>query len=137
MADDFAPGAVIVVAHPFVKEEFSGYDEDGPYKRMSWRPGIKTEFVGPESTGTFANGVGAQIVTIISTHKPGKYPNRVFFTRSWRDPDGHQFGKTKLRMTTAGALRSICNGYRHEYDIVEPCHCCAGQPHQSHKGNAE
>lgn len=121
MSEEFIIGAVIVIVHPFVKEKYSGLDEDGPYERMSWRPGIRTEFVGPETTDTLADGVGAQIITIISNHKPGKYPARVFFTRSWRDPDGHQFGKTKLRMTTAGALRSICNGYRHEYHLPNIC----------------
>jgi hypothetical protein len=126
MAEEFEIGAEFEIAHPFVKEEYHGFDEDGPYKRMSWRPGITSEATGPETASTYANGVGAQIITIVSTHKPGKYPARVFFTRRWRDPDGHQFGKTKLRMTTSGALRSICRGYRHEYEMVEPCSCCAG-----------
>jgi hypothetical protein len=117
---DFTPGAFIEVAHPFVLEEYSGFDEDGPLKRMSWRPGVRFEMIGPEDSGSFADGIGKQVLTIISTHKPGRYPERVFYTRQWVSPDGHQFGKTKLRIITAAAFRTIIKGYRHRYEMP-PC----------------
>ncbi len=118
--EPLTPGAFIEVAHPFVREEYNGLDEDGPFTRMSWKPGVRFELVAPDDGAAFADGIGKQVLTIVSVHKPGKYPERVFYTRRWESPDGHQFGKTKLRVTTTGAFRTLIRGYRHEFEMAPP-----------------
>ena len=65
-----------------------------------------------------ADAVGTQILTVVSVHKPGKFPARVFYTRRWRDPDGVEFGKTHLRVTVMQSFRTIVRGYRHDYRMA-------------------
>lgn len=120
MHDPIIPGAEIEVAHPFIRDTYNGYDSDGPFEQKTWRPGVRHEHLPPEGdTEAFADGIGTQIITIISTHKPGRFPERVFFTRKWRDPSGHEFGKTKLHSKTAQAFRRLIRGYRHEYILTD------------------
>ena len=120
MSDPIVIGAVIEVAHPFILEEYNGLDVDGPFTTKSWRPGVRMEQTGPEDFDPFADGVGTQIVTVVSKHKPGKWPERVFYTRRWRAPNGSEFGKTKMRITTVQAFRTLIKGYRHHYQMAEP-----------------
>lgn len=110
---------IVEVRYPFVKEEFYGQENGEPFTKMSWRPGTRAEFVAPDDTEDFADGIGLQILTVISRHKPGKFPERIFFTRKWRDPDGHEFGKGKLHIMTAQAFKRRCNGFMHEYKMAE------------------
>lgn len=118
MSTDFKAGAEIEVAHPFVREKYHGMSEDGPFETMTWRPGVRNEFVPPDTGEMVADGIGTQIMTVVSVHKPGKFPSRVFFTRRWRSPDGREFGKPKLCVTTTAAFRTRTNGYRHEFRVV-------------------
>jgi len=120
MTDEFVPGAEIEVAHPFIRDEYHWYEEDGPCKRMTWRPGTRVEPVYPDSAEEVADAIGTQIITIVSVHKPGRFPARVFFTRRWRDPDGHEFGKTKCHIKTAQALRARCRGFGYEFRVAAP-----------------
>ena len=46
---------------------------------------------------------------------PGKFSSRVFYVRRWRDPDGKEFGKPRLRVTTTAAFAKLTKGYRHPY----------------------
>lgn len=111
-------GAVFHVAYPFYRTKVSLLDEDGPYETMSWRPGIYYEQTSPYGDGqAFADGLGKQVLTVITKHKPGKYPERVFFTQSWIDPNGKSFGKTKLRMTTLAVFRRRVRGFGIEYEM--------------------
>ena len=111
----FASGKEICVPHPFVREKVSLFDEDGPHEALSWRPGIRWEMTSQDGGDAFADAVGEQLLTVVSRHKPGKFPERIFYTRRWRDPDGKVFGKTKCRVTTVGAFKSLVRGYRHEF----------------------
>lgn len=120
MADPIVPGAEIEVAHPFVREDFESMDSDGPFTTKTWRPGIRYEHLPPDSGEAVADGIGTQIITVVSVHKPGRFPTRVFFTRRWRAPDGHEFGKAKLCTTTSQHFRIRCRGYRHEFRLLEP-----------------
>lgn len=122
MSDEFNPGAEIEIAHPFSREEYHGFDEDGPFKRMSWRPGTRIEPIYPDDAEEVADGIGTQIFTIISIHKPGRFPARVFFTRRWRDPQGNEFGKSKCHIKTVSALRTRCRGYSVPFRLIEPHH---------------
>lgn len=106
--------------YPFVREmvpDFGGTEAGGEV--MSWRPGTRSEFVYPDDAEAVADGVGSIVLTEVSRHKPGRYPERVFYVRAWIDPDGRRFGKAALRMTTATAYARLCKGYRHEFEMSE------------------
>jgi hypothetical protein len=110
-------GDVFTVAYPFVRRAYNGIDFEGAYEAQSWRPGIEYREVdaydigdGPASA-PFADGEGAAIFTVVDTHKPGRFPTRVFFTRKFRAPDGHTFGKPGLHIVTLEKFRRLVRGY--------------------------
>ena len=119
-------GKTFNVKCPFVRSIYSGRDIDGPFSVLSWKPGIEWEPVGPDSSIPIAHGEGSGIYHIVDVHAlPRPYPARVFYKRSWVDPDGQAFGKGALRITTVGAFRRRINGFRwpgfddQEYELVE------------------
>lgn len=116
--DDLKPGEVFDIPYPFVREPTDVYTiEDGWSKELSWRPGLLTKSLGSDGSYAYAHDMGAQILTVVSTHKPGKYQTRVFYLRSWRDPEGKEFGKPRLRVTAVAAFRRLLKGYRHEFEL--------------------
>lgn len=110
---------VIEVPYPFVRETVSLPDDDeegtGSVEVETWRPGTRQEHVGMGDVESYADGIGSMQLTVVSEHKPGRFPTRIFFTRRWVDPDGKQFGKPKLRMTTKAAFQRLAAGYRHHF----------------------
>lgn len=108
-----------IVQYPFVREAYEPPDPDD-FTVDSWRPGVRFEQYGDGSDESYADALGKMRLRVIAVVKPGKYPERVFFTRQWEDPDGKQFGKAKLRMTTTQNFRVLLRGYRHEYEMVTP-----------------
>lgn len=122
-----AIGETFECVYPFVRDTFERVDaceESVDFVTTdTWKPGTRNELVGNESdTESCADGMGRMVLTVVSTHKPGRYPMRVFYTRSWVTPDGKAFGKTKCRMSTVGAFRSLAGGYRHPFVLLE-CQC--------------
>lgn len=118
------PGAFYEGRYPFVRSTYTAYDGDGPAEVPCWKPGVRIEYYCPDDTEMVADAEGAIILTVVSVHKPGKFPTRVFFTRRWRDPKGHEFGKGALRCATVAHFHTLARGYRHEYRIV-PMDCPA------------
>lgn len=118
---EFTIGQVIEVAHPFVRGTYEAHeaDEDGysSYEKSTWVPGVRMKPVYPDDCESVADAMGAQILTIISIHKPGRFPERIFYTRRWRDPNGREFGKSNLRFKTTQAFRWLARGYRHEFRL--------------------
>lgn len=117
MSDHPAPGTVFECAYPFVRKPYGAgpYDEDeAPVIELTWTPGVRFIPWGPEDTEAVHDGIGARIATVVSVHKPGRYPSRVFYTVQWRDPDGRTFGKPKLRMAALEKFRRQARGYAHE-----------------------
>ncbi len=119
--DALIEGEAFHVKYPFIKGWFEPLESDGDGVGKNvlkgWRPGIDAT---PDEGGTlFAHGEGHMVLTVVSTHKPGKYPERVFYVRQWTDPDGKTFGKRGLRMTTVYAFRNLLNGYRYSYELQE------------------
>jgi hypothetical protein len=110
----------IKVIYPFVREAYQAFGPNGYEDLETWRPGVRFEHVGSEDLGSVADGVGHVVYTEISRHKPGKYPTRVFFTRSWIDPDGNAFGNSCLRIVTLQKFNRLIAGYRYRYGIGEP-----------------
>lgn len=115
------------VPYPFCWEKFTAYPvKYGPgVETDTWRPG--TQMVdggeygryGEQELSAVSHGMGFMLAEVISIHKPGRFPERVFFTRTWETPDGKQFGKQKLRITTTAAFRRLIKGYRYEFELVE------------------
>lgn len=118
----FVDGDEFEVRYPFVLEKVSLFDGEGFAEVDSWRPGTRGEMVGNEDAEMVADGIGTQVLRVISIHKPGKYPERIFFTQSWRDPHGRSFGKTKLRMLPTSTFRSRLRGFAHEFRLIEAAH---------------
>jgi hypothetical protein len=120
VADD-----VFEFAYPFVRDTYTEHhaDEDGyvEAKVPTWKPGVRMEMIPPDDCQGVADGVGAQILTVVDVFKPGKFPTRVFFTRKWRDPDGKEFGKGGCRVLGICGWRNLLNGYRHEYYLNGKC----------------
>jgi hypothetical protein len=111
-------GDVFRVTYPFVLKEISLWDDEGLNKFKSWVPGIDYELVYPDESKPIAHGEGYMILEVISTHKPGKYPERVFFTRKYSDPDGKIFGKGNLHICSLQKFKRIASSYQFEYEIM-------------------
>ncbi len=114
-----------VVPYPFIRCVADGGEGDGEdYRRiefLSWRPGIQYRcigYYGDDSEG-YANAMGKMHLTLVSTHKPGRYPERAFYTREWESPDGHLFGKPGLHIATSEKFLRLCKGYQHDF-VVDP-----------------
>jgi len=115
-----------VAGYPFVRYVANLADDEGcEYQTEGWRPGCTLET--DENAGSYfpekhyvADGVGSMVLDVVATFKPGRFPERVFYTRRWIDPDGREFGKpSKLRVTTAAHFRSLLKGYRHPFEVSE------------------
>lgn len=116
--NEFKIGAIIEVAHPFVRDKYQDYDEDGPFERMTWRPGTRAEPVYPDGAEEVADAIGTQIITIVGLYKPKGFPTRIFFTRRWRDPNGYEFGNTKCQIKTSQAFRRRCSGFGYPFRVI-------------------
>lgn len=114
---------IIEVKFPFIRDTFEEYDVDdgGTHTVHNWRPGVESQPMPPygEYSDYFADGVGLMTLEVIGRHKPGKYPERVFYVRQWIDPDGNRFGKTNLRITSAANFTRLCKGYAHHFKMRE------------------
>lgn len=112
-------GHTYEVPYPFIRDTVSLPDDEGSATVESWVPGVKYEYRPDRSDANsmFASAMGAMLLTPVSTHKPGTYPERVFYTRRWRSPDGRKFGKTQLLVTTVTAFRTLLRGYRYPFDL--------------------
>lgn len=114
-------GECFEVPYPFVRDTYVSHqdDEEGPssIEVPTWKPGVRFEDEGYGDVEAYADAMGAQLLTVVSVHKPGRFPTRVFYTRQWRDPDGAVWGKGKLRMTTLPAFTTLRGGYRHRYEL--------------------
>ncbi|MFZ5621139.1 MAG: hypothetical protein ACOY5W_08980 [Pseudomonadota bacterium] len=115
MEQQITVGETYSVRYPFVREKVELFGEDGPYETMSWRPGAEWEQEDEyRDAVACADAFGEMLLTVVSLHKPGRFPTRAFYTRQWKDPDGRVFGKGGLRISTAEKFRRISKGYRHE-----------------------
>lgn len=112
------PGDVFVVKYPFVRCDVELWDGELSYTKKSWRPGCEFDYDYSGGSSAYADGVGEMHLTVVSTHKPGKYPERIFYTRKFKDPDGAFFGKTKLHIATVEKFRRISASYREEYALA-------------------
>ena len=118
MSARYQPGQIFTVEnYPFVRCVAQIFDFDGIYEREGWRPGCERS--GEYYVGYTADGLGKMVLEVVSAHRPGKYKERVFYLRRWIDPDGREFGATKLRVKTEAAFTKLLRGYRYEFDLTE------------------
>lgn len=111
-------GAQFSAPYPFVRDTYTRFDHDGPSETGTWRPGVRPEPASPEDDENVADAIGRITLTVVSTHKPGRFPMRVFFTRQWESPEGKTFGKPKLHIATVEKFRRLAAGYRHEFRLA-------------------
>ena len=114
MTEALKANQVFKVPYPFVWQVEGDIDA---FKLESWRPGVRFEPIGPEDSAAFADAMGFQILTVVSIHKPGKYPERVFYTRRWIDPDSEEFGNDALRVKSKVAFMKLTKGYRYDFTL--------------------
>lgn len=122
---EFVCGSEHRAPFPFVRTTWEAPPEDPcemdaePNIQPTWKPGVEHDNIDQYSTVTYADGVGEVIYAVIAVFKPGSYPTRIFYLRSWIDPYGRRFGSTKLRVTTQQHFRRLIKGYRHDYEMAE------------------
>jgi len=114
----FEAGQAIEFPYPFIRVEVDLFDGEGMSKQPSWQPGIRYVQHGYDDALAVADGIGKQCINIISIHKPGQYPERVFYTRRWYTPDGKIFGKRQLRIKATPAFRRLVSGYEYPYELA-------------------
>lgn len=102
------------VEYPFCRDKANVADEEGYSEIDTWRPGTRQM----EDGWTEADAMGEMVLSVVSLHRPGKFPMRVFFTRQWKDPDGKIFGRSKLHITAQSAFSRLLSGYRHEFTLA-------------------
>ena len=122
-------GEIFKIEHPFVLEDYTEWDMEGSHTYKTWCPGIRYVQYGPEGEAdAIADGIGEQEITIVSIHKPGRYPERVFYTRKWIDPSGKAFGSSKLRIATTQKVSNILKGYKYGYYVLTDDEFAANYP---------
>lgn len=124
--NDLAAGDVFRVPYPFIRDTYTAFENDGEghygsSEQATWKPGtrIETVYIAPDDCDAvyMADGVGEIILTIISVHKPGRFPTRVFYTRQWRSPDGKEFGKRGCRCAVSEKFRRLARGYLYPFKV--------------------
>ena len=104
-------GQVVKFEYPFIHSTWTSYDEDGSAELPCWKPGVRNELIYPDACEVVADGKGFQVLTIISIHKPGKFPTRIFYTRKWINPDGVEFGTNKLHIKSISFFNKLIKGF--------------------------
>ena len=121
MRTKFKAGDKFEVRYPFVRTTAYVPGEDGEIEMDGWRPGCEAQDGGRGEMPMIewfahAHAHGQMLLEVVSTHKPGKFLDRIFYVRHWRDPDGKEFGKNNLRVATASSFGRLLKGYRHDYE---------------------
>ncbi|MCP5080007.1 MAG: hypothetical protein GY951_18425 [Psychromonas sp.] len=109
---------VYSVEYPFYMGDHSRYIDGEFVPDEVWIPGCKVVDCPPDDAELIADAMGEMILTIVDIYKPGRYPERVFYTRKWVDPDGGKFGAGKLHITTTPTFKKRTLGYYHEYKLA-------------------
>ncbi len=112
-------GQHIRVKFPF----YTGAQEEGDVTSECcsddvWIPGCKSEPTASGDHEFVAEGIGEMILKVVDMHRPGRYQERVFYTRRWVDPDGNEFNAGKLHVTTIGTFKRRAAGYYHAYRVL-------------------
>lgn len=105
----------IRVRFPFVKVLTR---VDNGVETYRWKPGSRFSQNGYDCE-TVADGEGEMVLREVSRHRPDKrYAQRVFYTRHWVYPCGHET-KPRLLMISAPAFARRAAGYAHSYELTD------------------
>ena len=116
---NIAVGQTINVKFPFHLKVWAKHDVGGEvYPEETWVPGCRDEIKYPDDSERVADGMGEMILDVVDIHKPGRYPERVFYTRKWIDPDGNEFSSGRLQITTIPTLKKRAAGYYYPYRVL-------------------
>jgi hypothetical protein len=113
----YKAGDVFEVDYPFWKNEDPDSNEfDGIYRTGDWEVGCFYE-KGDYEVGLLDSYLydtfGKMVLKVEGTHTiPGR-AERIFYTKTWIDPDGKEFGKDTLRVTSRGAFTRLLKGRRY------------------------
>lgn len=91
-----------VIACPFYLPDGHITNGDGVSSPLGWVPGFNPDL---DSDAQVYNGVGKKIITVVSTHKPGRYPKRIFYRVQWEMPEGYVFGKNRVKVMSEGNFK--------------------------------
>ena len=109
---------VYEVPYPFKLESVTLCDEDGVRTFEDEVPGVHFYQTDIDENMAVAENMGLMLLTVVSIHKPSKYPERVFYTRKWKKPNGDIFGKNGLKITTKSNFTRMLKGYRHPFSMM-------------------
>lgn len=117
MAAPFNPGDVFRAPYPFIRNTHQYLGDEGSFDQEVWRPGAEFESDGSGDVNALADGVGEVIYTVVSIYTPPKFPTRVFYTRSWVDPNGNTFGKRGLQIAVMSKFKRLARGYLYAFGL--------------------
>ena len=118
-------GKTYEVRYPFKLEEvgvYNDYEVFGDFcgttvTKQEWRQGARRKCRYPDDDYLFADGEGTMLLHVVGTCKlPGKYMERVFYTRKWICPDGSEVGRSDLRVSTLNHFIARASGFYYDYE---------------------
>lgn len=101
-------GQIHEVRTPFIVEDREIPSDDGLLTIKSWRPGVENDQIDDWETRTWCHGYGAEIRRIVAV-VDADGSRRILYRRTFRRPDGGEFGKAKVRMTTPSGFTAWLN----------------------------
>lgn len=109
----YAVGQVHERWTPFILEDRDIPDpsEDGfgMIKVKSWRPGVRDQHTATDAVWVW-DGDGVELRRIVAVVNIDGGGVRILYRRSFRKPDGKEFGKPNVRMTTPSAFTAWSRG---------------------------
>jgi len=94
--DGWAPGCRVETG-----EEYAGH----AFGEATWR-----------KTHTYmADAWGQMVIREVQRVSITGFEDRIFYVRTWRDPDGVEFGKKGLKCKGARAFARMLKGWRHPF----------------------
>lgn len=110
----YAVGQVHERWTPFIVEDREIPDPSpdgfGTIKVKSWRPGVRDEQTAPDDFEAVWDGEGVEMRRVVAVVAIDGGGVRVLYRRSFRRPDGKEFGKPRVRMTTPSAFTAWARG---------------------------
>lgn len=99
---------------PFVVEDQDIPDPSpdgfGLVKVKRWRPGVRYQQTAPDDFEAVWDGEGAELRRIVAIVNIDGGGSRILYRRSYRRPDGAEFGRDTVRMTTPSAFSAWSRG---------------------------
>lgn len=99
---------------PFVVEDRDIPDPNpegfGLVRVKSWRPGVRHEPTAPDDFEAIWDGEGVELRRIVAVSKIEGGGVRLLYRRTYRRPDGKEFGRGTVRMTTPAAFTAWKRG---------------------------